>query len=107
MQTLPKIYEKHSLFIILLITIVLFSLTSCADSKTINGKTYRPYGLFNQESAKNDSVYYEVSGWAVFSGVVFMEALFIPTIYTFGFNLWEPVCLKSEIDHDPNKGVVR
>lgn len=71
-------------------------LISCADKKTIKGVTYRPYGLFNESTQKNDSIKYQVSGWAVVSGLVFSELFFIPTIYTFGFNLYEPVVLKSE-----------
>ena len=71
-------------------------LTSCADSKTINGVTYRPYGVFNESTQRNDLITYQVSPWAVVSGIVFSEVFFIPTIYTFGFNLMEPVCLKTE-----------
>lgn len=71
-------------------------LTSCADHKTIDGVTYRPYGFFNDGSAKNDSIYYEVSGKAVCSGVFFSEFFLIPTVYTFGFNLYEPKCSMKE-----------
>jgi len=83
------------------------ALTACADKKTIDGVTYRPYGLINEGSCKNDSIYYEVSGWAATSGVIFSEFFFIPTIYTFGYNLWEPVCKKSEINKNPKAGVIR
>lgn len=70
-----------------LLVILSTLLYSYANHKTINGVTYRPYGLLNQGSCKNDSVYYEISGWACFSGIVFSECMFIPTIYTFGYNL--------------------
>ncbi len=76
-------------------SIVILLLTACADDKTINGVTYRPYGLFNENACKNDSIEYQIAGDAVFSGVFFAECFFIPTIYTFGYNLYEPVRLKS------------
>jgi hypothetical protein len=90
---------------ILIIVLVSTLLTSCADNKVIGDKEYRPYGLINENDCKNDSIQYEVSYAAVISGVVFSEMLFIPTIYTFGFNLYEPVCKKSEYN-TKNKGVV-
>lgn len=83
---------KKLLFGLLAITI-LFS--SCADSKEINGVTYRPYGLLNESTCKNDSIQYEASGWAIVSGVVFVE-LIVPPIYVFGYNLYEPVGLKRD-----------
>ena len=87
---------------ILFMTILLIQ--SCADSKKLeDGKTYRPYGLLNQENCKNDSVQYTISGWAVASGVIFFECI-IPPIYTFGFNLYEPVCLKKNFKTQ-NKGI--
>jgi len=90
------------IFIILLVSTLL---TSCADTKVIGNKEYRPYGLINENDCKNDSIQYEISYAAVISGIVFSEMMFIPTIYTFGFNLYEPVCKKSEYN-TKNKGVV-
>ena len=84
------------LFAFLLITTLILSFTSCADDKTIGGKTYRPYGIFNEGSARNPNIVYEVSAGAAISGVIFSELLLIPTIYTYGFNLWEPVRAKSD-----------
>ena len=90
----------------LIILIALVTLTfSCADNKTIDNVTYRPYGLLNKETCKNDSIYYEVSLQAVASGIIFSELFLIPTIYTFGFNLYEPICKKSELVNE-KKGVV-
>jgi hypothetical protein len=91
------------LFIVLIGLVVL--ITSCADKKTINGVTYRPYGLFNESTCKNDSIQYETSGWAVASGIVFFEVI-VPPIYTFGFNLYEPVGLKKDYQKGKIKGVV-
>ena len=95
---------KKYLFIASIISVLLF--TACADNKTINGITYRPYGLFNENSCKNDSVEYQIAGDAVFSGIFFAECLFIPTIYTFGYNLYEPVGLKNSNKSTSLKGVV-
>jgi hypothetical protein len=78
-------------------------LSSCADDKTINGVKYRPYGFLNKDNCKNDSIQYQVSGCAVFSGIFFFELWFIPTIYTFGYNLWEPV---GVIGDNKNNGVI-
>lgn len=96
--------KKLKVFSVLCLIALLMS--SCADEKTIDGVTYRPYGLLNQETCKNDSVQYEISGWAVASGIVFFECI-IPPIYTFGYNLWEPVGLKNEYDKGGVKGVVK
>ena len=85
--------------------LLILLVTSCAKEKMINGVTYRPYGLLNEGSCKNDSIYYEVSGPAVFSGVVFSELFFIPTVYTFGYNLYEPKSTMQEHKYSPDKGV--
>ena len=80
--------------LIVLLSIALI-LASCAQEKKINGVTYRPYGLLNANTCKNDSVEYQVSGWALFSGIFFIETIIVP-IYDFGFNFWEPVGLKKD-----------
>jgi len=85
--------------------LLILVLTSCAKDKTINGVTYRPYGILNEGSCKNDSIYYEVSGPAVFSGIMFSEAFLIPTFYTFGYNLYEPKSTVNEHTYSPDKGV--
>lgn len=80
----------------MLALVLTLGLTSCADSKTINGAKYEPYGLFSQDEEKVEGIHYKISGQAVFSGIVFSGLLFIPTIYTFGYNLYEPVCTEAE-----------
>jgi hypothetical protein len=83
---------KKKILVLLVCVGLLFA--SCAQDKTIDGVTYRPYGLLNMDSQKNPNINYEVSGWAVFSGVVFFEMI-VPPIYIFGYNLFEPVSKKS------------
>ena len=87
----------------LLLVAMLFAMASCADNANIDGKTYRPYGLLNESTCKNDSIEYQISGYAVFSGI-FWLGLVAPPIYTFGFNLYEPVRKKGT--PVSNKGVV-
>ena len=64
------------------------------QKKTINGITYEPYGIFNENIVKNDSIEYEPSMAATISGILFVE-LVVPPIYVFGYNLWEPVKAKN------------
>lgn len=90
----------------MLIFATVLLIISCADNKTINGITYRPYGLFNESTCKNDSIQYEVSGQAICSGVIF-SGFIIPPIYTFGYNLWEPIGLKKDYQEGKIKGVVK
>lgn len=93
--------------VIVSLAVIATVLASCAKSKTIDGVKYRPYGFINESSCKNDSIHYEVSGWAAASGIIFSEAFLIPTVYTFGYNLWEPIAKNSEIENNPNKGIVK
>lgn len=76
--------------IIALVLLVGLLFVSCAEEKTIDGVTYRPYGLLNEDTQKNPNINYEVSGWALFSGIVWVETVIVP-VYVFGYNLWEPV----------------
>lgn len=90
---------------IILITIAML-MASCANNKTIDGVTYRPYGMINEDLCKNDSIQYSVSGWAVCSGIIFCEMI-VPSVYTFGYNLWEPIGKKSKYEKGTIKGVVK
>ena len=84
----------------------ILTISSCAESKTIDGVTYRPYGLLNETTCKNDSIQYQASGWAIVSGIVFCETIVVP-VYTFGFNLYEPVGKKKDYIKGDIKGVVK
>lgn len=88
-----------------LILVTALMLVACADEKTINGVTYRPYGLLNESTCKNDSVEYEISMAAVISSVLFCEVI-VPPIYSVGYNLWEPVGLKKDYRNNSLKGVI-
>ena len=84
---------RRNLIIVLASIIILAS--SCANDKKIDNVNYGSYGLFNEGSVKNSNIYYEASGWAVFSGIVFSESIIVP-IYVFGYHLWEPKCTMTE-----------
>lgn len=94
---------KKILLLIAAVSVLLFS--SCADEKTIDGVTYRPYGLLNESTCKNDSIQYEISGEAVLSGIIFSECL-VPPVYVFGYNLYELIGLKKDYKDSKIKGVV-
>lgn len=82
------------IMLIFAISSMLF-LTACAESKVINGKEYEPYGLFDMNSVKSDSIKYEISWGNVVWGAVLFETAVAPIVF-FGFYLWEPVGLKNQ-----------
>lgn len=86
-------------------TLAITVTTSCADNKTINGVTYRPYGFLNESTCKNDSVEYQISGEAFVAGIIFSE-LIVPPFYIFGYNFYEPVGLKKDFQKGTSKGIV-
>jgi hypothetical protein len=68
------------------------AMTGCADSKVINGKKYEPCGLASKitDDACDANIKYKVSWGNVFLGIAFSEFFFIPTIYLFGWAMFEP-----------------
>lgn len=85
--------------------LLIFLFSSCAQDKVIDGNKYSTYGLFNEKDLKNDSISYEVSGWAVVGGIVFIETIIWP-VYVVGWDLWEPVGKVSPTKgYDPDKGI--
>ena len=79
-------------FCLLLIILVLFLFTSCAENKTFEIKgqktEIKPYGLLNPEQ-KNDSIIYQISPGNLLCSVVFSETIVVP-IYLFGWQFYEP-----------------
>lgn len=72
------------------------TLAGCARPMTICGVTYDSYGLINQDSKKNPNVEYAPVWGNIFWGAFLVETVIAP-IYFFGFDLFEPVGVKSEI----------
>lgn len=87
--------ELKSLFVVLC-SIVLLS--SCADSKDfiIDGEnvTVEPYGWFNSDSRKNDSIIYEINTGNVVLSVILCETIIVPALLT-GDQIYEPVKKKN------------
>tara|TARA_R110000823_G_scaffold67006_3_gene156502 strand:- start:559 stop:825 length:267 start_codon:yes stop_codon:yes gene_type:complete len=80
--------------------IIVLLLASCSDVKTFTREdgtelTVEPYGLFDKDEIKNNDVVYKVNTWNVVASVVFIETAIVP-IYILGWDLWEPVALKTE-----------
>ena len=71
-------------------------LTGCAEKKTIDGVTYLPYGLVNQEDIKNPGIAYELPIENVVAGLLLSETFVIP-IYIVGWDLYQPVGVKPPI----------
>ena len=87
---------------ILLISLVLLS--SCANNKTIDGKTYTTYGFLNEEDYKNPKIHYNISVGNVIWSILLCETIVAP-FYFIGFDLYEPYCLENGMTE--NKGVVQ
>ena len=79
--------------IISILLIALF-LLGCAQNMTIEGKTYKPYGVLNEDDHKNPKIDYEPCWGNIIWGCVLVETIIVP-IYVFGFNLFEPVGKKD------------
>ncbi len=84
--------------------IILFMFSGCGEIKTIQGKTYDTYGLFNESSNKNPNIEYRVIAGNVIWSIILIETIIFP-IYFIGFSLFEPVYIKSGDDN--LKGVIR
>lgn len=82
------------------------SIIGCSDNKTLEGKTYVPYGLATQEQHKNHNVLYKVNLINVVIAVVLIETIIVP-IYIIGWDLWEPYDLKNNQPSDDNIGVIK
>lgn len=72
------------------VTLIAGLLSACADSRTIEGRTYGTYGLFNQSDMRNDKIQYRVSVGNVLLSILLFETIVAP-VYFLGFSLYEPV----------------
>ena len=77
--------------------IVLCAIASgCGNTKVVNGVEYDTYGLMDKDEKKNEKIQYEIIWGNVIWGVILCETLIAP-VYFFGFSLWEPVGVKTDI----------
>lgn len=77
----------------ILILCLMFSF-GCADDKTINGRHYETYGLFNVDEAKDRCVNYTISIGNVVWSIILIETIFMP-VYFIGYSLYEPSAQKE------------
>lgn len=68
-------------------------LSACGNDKTINGKNYQTYGVFNEDANKDDGIKYEVSAGSVIWAIILCETVVFP-VYIIGWDLWQPVKTK-------------
>lgn len=73
-----------------IIICVALLVSGCSQSKVIDGKEYRPYGLINADQRKNPRIEYDVVWGNVVWGCILFETAIGP-VYFFGFDLFEPV----------------
>jgi len=74
----------------------IFTVSGCGNTMEINGVTYDTYGLFNKDEKKNDEIQYELVWENIILGVFFFHTIVAP-IYFYGFSMWEPVGVKTNI----------
>ena len=72
----------------------LFLFTGCAHDLTVNGTTYKSYGLFNASSEQNPNIEYSVSVGNLVWSIILFETVVMP-IYFFGFSIMNPVRFKN------------
>ena len=90
--------------VVIMVLSVCMNKCMCCQDKTINGVTYRPYGPLNEEKYKNPKIHYESRLGPTVTGIIFFECV-VPTVYIFGYNFYEPICLEKDLPADSLKGV--
>ena len=71
------------------------TLCSCADEKTLNGVTYKPYGWIDRDEYKSNKVIYRANTGNIVWSIILCETVVVPVVLT-GTALYEPVALKSD-----------
>lgn len=69
-------------------------LSACAQSKTIEGRTYAPYGILNKDEERVDCIAYQASIGNIIWAVLLFGTVAMP-VYVFGFATFEPVGNKT------------
>lgn len=69
---------------------VILSLSACGEARTICGKTYDTYGIFQSEDEHNENIRYRVIPGNVVWSIVLIESVVFP-VYFVGFSIYEPV----------------
>jgi len=79
-------------FIAILLVVATLGLSACGSDKTINGKLYTTYGLFNPED-KDPKIQYKVIMGNVVWSVLLFSTVAAP-LYFFGWSLFAPIRAK-------------
>lgn len=66
----------------------------CADNFTVNGKTYKSYGLINEDERRDSGIEYELCLGNLVWTVILFETVIAP-VYFLGFSIMEPVGVKQ------------
>lgn len=74
--------------------LLVVALSSCANSKKIDGITYESYGIFNDEK-KNPKIKYNIVWGNVLWSVILSETIIAP-VYFIGFSISKPTCRMPE-----------
>lgn len=103
MKTHPAYIKTRVLFLIAILVIGMFTMVSCADSKTFKDKAGKefvaePYGWANADARKIDTVVYEANIGNVIWSVILVETVAVPVWLT-GWQIMEPVRLKNPGEH--------
>ena len=87
--------------IMMVLVFMVMIMVGCGDNKTINGKTYGTYGLFNKEDGRNEDIQYEIIYGNIAWSVILSGTIVAP-IYFLGFSMYEPIGVRV----DKTKGVI-
>lgn len=71
-------------------------LGACAESRTMGGTRYEPYGIFTQDN-RVECVDYDASFGNIVWGILLVQTIIAP-VYFFGFALYEPVGMRPDCD---------
>ena len=100
--------RDNIIFSTILIVLVAFTLSSCADSKTFKVEdlekstgenvlyktiTVEPYGWADEDELKNPNIKYKISAGNVVCSILFVETIAVPVWLT-GWQFYEPVAVK-------------
>lgn len=87
-----------SMLMVIVFLVTSMSIIGCGDTKSINGKTYDTYGLFNKDDKRNSDIEYEIIYGNIVWSVLLCSTVIAP-IYFLGFSMYEPIGVR--IDKTP------
>ena len=88
--------KKQIMCAVLALCMVAMLACGCARSKVINGKTYEPVGMFDQDE-RSPKIHYKVSVGNVVWSVLLIETVVVP-IVLIGWYIQNPVCTVEEFE---------